>query len=191
MSTEISKELVDEFVGVAHGDFNRVKSLLEKNPELINMRASWGELPVEAAAQTGQVAIAEYLLERGARMDICTAAMLGKKDTVAAMLAVDKSLSQATGAHGIPAIYFATISGNLEIAEMLLCQGAPVNGGEGVSTPLHAAVWFNHPQMVKWLLEHGANPQGLDFNKQTPYEAAIDKGRGESIKLLEAAGTGG
>ncbi len=32
---------------------------------------------IQAAAHTGQRAIAEYLLAKGARLEVCTAAMLG------------------------------------------------------------------------------------------------------------------
>jgi hypothetical protein len=50
-----SQELIDQFVGNAHGNFQVVKELLENNPSLVNASASWTETAIEAAAQTGQV----------------------------------------------------------------------------------------------------------------------------------------
>jgi ankyrin repeat protein len=44
---------------------------------MISADASWTETAVQAAAQTGQVEIVNYLIDHGADYDICTAAMLG------------------------------------------------------------------------------------------------------------------
>ena len=63
----LTKELVEEFVGNAHGNFARVKELLEQHPELLNASAPWDETAIQAATQMGNVAIIDYLIERGAR----------------------------------------------------------------------------------------------------------------------------
>ncbi|MCA1553614.1 MAG: hypothetical protein LC737_04465 [Chloroflexi bacterium] len=49
----LPQSLVDEFVGVAHGNVTRVKELLQQHPALANANASWNETPIQAAAQTG------------------------------------------------------------------------------------------------------------------------------------------
>jgi hypothetical protein len=61
-NTEPTQELINDFVGNAHGNFDRVKALLEQYPSLINANASWTETAIQAAAQVGNVEIAEYLL---------------------------------------------------------------------------------------------------------------------------------
>src|SRR5436309_3463259 len=74
--------LVQEFVGKAHTDLQRVQELLGQEPKLVNATWDWGEGDWEtalgAAAHMGRQDIAVYLLEHGARIDLFAAAMLGK-----------------------------------------------------------------------------------------------------------------
>jgi ankyrin repeat protein len=192
MSTlpEPSQEVIDQFVGNAHGNFAVVKELLKKYPSLINANASWTETAVQAAAQTGQVQIAKYLIDHGAEYDICTAAMLGSQDCLEDFLKEDTSLVNARGAHGIPLMYFAVIRAHKDVAEFLLLHGADPNAASpGGITPLHGAVMFNKPQMAAWLLDHGANPNPR-YDGKTPLAMALANNQTELVELLLArAGT--
>src|SRR5438552_12658165 len=99
---EISPDLVQEFVLSAHGNLTRVKELYEQEPALLNIPwARFDETALAAASHTGRRAIAEYLLDKGAPMTVCAAAMLGMTDKVAEYLRADPSLANARGAHGI------------------------------------------------------------------------------------------
>src|SRR5215469_254216 len=171
---EPAQEVIDEFVGVSHGNLARVKELLEQYPALVHRQATWGETPLGAAAQTGQREIAEYLLSRGAVLDICTAAMLGMKDQVAAMLQADSEQAHAVGAHDIPIMYYPTLYGYIELAELLLAHGSDINAGEGKETALHGAAGFGQTAMVEWLIEHGVQVNLKDFNGKTPLRVAMD-----------------
>ncbi len=184
MAQEPAQEVIDEFVGVSHGNFARVKELLEQYPALVHAQATWGETPLGAAAQTGQREIAEYLLSRGAALDICTAAMLGMTDQVAAMLQADPGQAHALGAHDIPVIYYPTLHSYKEIAELLLAHGADINAGEGKETALHGAAGFGQTAMAEWLLEHGAQVNPKDFNGKTPLRVAMDNGHKDIGYLL-------
>ena len=80
----IEASLIQQFVGNAHGDLDRVKELLSQEPALINACWDWGggdfETALGAASHMGRRDIAEFLLENGARLDLFAAAMLGKLD---------------------------------------------------------------------------------------------------------------
>lgn len=167
-----TQEEINNFVGAAHGDFDTVCIMLEANPSLLNCNAAWQETAIQAAAQTGQVKIAEHLLKAGAPLDICTAAMLGMDDQVAAILQLDPSLAGAAAAHGIPVLYFPVIHGHEKIAARLLSAGADINAGEGGTTPLHGAVMFSQIEMVGWLLAHGTRPEPKNYEGKTPLELA-------------------
>jgi hypothetical protein len=108
-------ELAQEFVGNAHGDLNRVKELLAQEPALVNACWDWGggdwETALGAAAHMGRADIANYLLERGARLDIFAAAMLGQLEVVKAILAADPAAKSAPGPHGIPLLAHAQAGG--------------------------------------------------------------------------------
>ena len=117
METKLALEakLVQEFVGNAHGDLNRVRELLAQEPGLINATWDWGggdfETAVGAASHMGRRDIAEFLLEHGARLDLFAAAMLGQLDIVKAALSAYPDAIKTPGPHGIPLIAHAQAGG--------------------------------------------------------------------------------
>ena len=149
----LTNEQIRDFVIAAHGNLPRVREMLTQFPDLLNARHQWAEndseTAIQAAAQVGSAAVAEYLLARGAALEICTAAMLGRKDAVERMLAEDPRLINATGAHGIPLMPHAALSNNLELAKMLYERGAR----RSLSLALANAVTKGHLKMARWLIE--------------------------------------
>ena len=106
---------VQEFVGKSHGDLDRVKELLAKEPALINASWDWGggdwETGLGAAAHMGRKDIANYLLAHGARLDLFAAAMLGKIEIVKAVLSIYPEAKNTPGPHGIPLLAHAEAGG--------------------------------------------------------------------------------
>lgn len=184
----LPQELIDEFVGASHGDLDRVKELLTEHPALLHGRARWQETPLGAAAHVGQEEVAGFLLARGSPLDVCTAAMLGQRDDVAAFLASDPAQANASGAHGLSVLYHASVRGRREIAEMLVARGADVNAGDGGNTALHGAATFGRLEMVEWLLAHGARANAKDYNGRTPTRVALDAGHAAVADLLRRHG---
>ncbi len=111
----LAPELVQEFVGNAHGDLDRVKELLAQEPGLINAAWDWGggdfETGLGAAAHMGRRDIALYLLDHGARLDLPAAVMLGYLDIVKAVIAAHPAAARIPGAHGIPLLAHAEKGG--------------------------------------------------------------------------------
>jgi hypothetical protein len=85
----LPREFINRSVVVSHFSLERVKKWIELCPSLVNTRASWDELPVEAAAHMGRADIGGLLLDRGASYSICTAAVFGSLVDVRRMLAED------------------------------------------------------------------------------------------------------
>jgi len=116
----LNPELVCEFVAKAHGDLPRVKELLDQEPALLNACWDWGggdwETALGAAAHMGRADIATYLIDKGARLDIFAAAMLGKLDVVQAIAALQPNALTAPGPHGIPLIVHAQKGGDAAAA---------------------------------------------------------------------------
>lgn len=112
----LESKLVQEFIGKAHGDLNRVQELLAQEPALINACWDWGggdfETGLGAAAHMGRKDIACFLLDKGARLDLFAAAMLGKLDIVKAALAAFPGAIHTPGPHGIPLIAHAQAGGD-------------------------------------------------------------------------------
>jgi len=111
----LDASLVQQFIGNAHGDLNRVKELLVQEPALINACWDWGagdfETGLGAAAHMGRRDIAEFLLQNGARLDLFAAVMLGKLDIVKATLEAFPDSLRTPGPHGIPLIAHAKAGG--------------------------------------------------------------------------------
>ena len=178
----LPQQTIDEFVGVAHGNFARVKELLAQYPDLIDASASWVERPIEAATHVGNIEITCYLLDHSAPLDIFTAAMLGLINEV--KIRIHGSLAELTGIHGFPVMFFPVLHGHLEIAELLKTHGAGVNGGNGANTPLHGAVAFQQAAMARWLLDHGADLTAVNYEQKTPLQVAQDRRLNEMVNLL-------
>jgi hypothetical protein len=121
----LEPELVQAFVGNAHGDLDAVRSLLESRAGLLNASWDWGggdwETALGAAAHMGRRDIALFLLEQGARLDLFAAAMLGHVEVVRAVLAAFPEQRDALGPHGIPLIKHAEAGGDeaREVVELL------------------------------------------------------------------------
>lgn len=111
---QINRLLVQDFVIFAHSDLAMVKRLLEKEPNLINSVMDWGagdwESGLGAASHMGRRDIVEYLLEKGARVDIFCAAMMGELDAVRAFLTLQPKLIDARGPHGFTLHFHAQLA---------------------------------------------------------------------------------
>ena len=101
----IAPERVQQFVNDAHGDLDSVTRMLDEEPGLLNACWDWGggdwETGLGAAAHMGRRDIAGLLLDRGARIDLFAAAMLGKLDIVKAVVEDDPAVVDRKGPHGI------------------------------------------------------------------------------------------
>jgi len=117
----LESSLVQDFVGNAHGDLERVKELLAQEPSLINSSWDWGggdfETGLGAAAHMGRRDIATFLLENGARLDLFAAAMLGHLDIVKATVAMYPNVVDIPGPHGIPLVAHA-LAGGIEAIQV-------------------------------------------------------------------------
>jgi hypothetical protein len=112
---QLNRLLVQDFVIYAHSDLGLVKKLLDKEPALLNAAMDWGagdwETGLGGASHMGRRDIAEYLLERGARIDLFCAAMLGQLEAVKAFLALQPKLVDARGPHGLGLHFHARVGG--------------------------------------------------------------------------------
>ncbi len=112
----LDAELVRTFVVVAHGDdVDAVRDALEAEPRLVNATWDWGggdfETALGGAAHMGRRDVGLFLLERGARLDVFAAAMLGYVDVVRTAIEANPAVAEAPGPHGIPLLAHAKAGG--------------------------------------------------------------------------------
>jgi ankyrin repeat protein len=148
------------FEAAATGRVERLRELLNKNPEMVKTYSpdGWTALHLNF----GNLEIVKLTLERGADID-----------------AVSKNKLSATPLQGAAAMQ------NLELARLLIARGANVNcrGEEGVS-PLHEVAGNGQIEFAKLLLDHGANLNAKDDKGKTPLTTALEYKQTEMAKFL-------
>ena len=107
--------MVKEMVSVSHGNFARVKELVEEHPSLAKAAWDWGfgdwETALGAASHTGNCDIAVYLISHGARPTLFSATMMGHLDVVKAFLAAQPGAQRIAGPHSISLLAHARNGG--------------------------------------------------------------------------------
>ncbi len=118
------------------GDIARVRKLLKSNPALANDASKTYREPVLfTAIRKGHIAIAKFLLDNGAKLNVKgkykepplhAAAYSGHKDVIALLLRKGADVNRK-GAHGEQALHWAAAKGHGEITRLLVEAGAEVN----------------------------------------------------------------
>jgi hypothetical protein len=112
---QINRLQVQDFVIYAHSDLEMTKKLLEREPALLNATMDWGggdwESGLGGASHMGRRDVVGFLLEKGARIDIFCAAMMGQLDAVKAFLNLQPKLIDAKGPHGFTLHFHAQVGG--------------------------------------------------------------------------------
>jgi hypothetical protein len=194
---------------VEAGDIDAVRDLLAAGEDVDVGRESDGLTPLVAALLMDRAEIVELLLDEGANPNAFSERQLGPLqlaivsgrdvDTVRRLLAAGADpntgaeQSAAAGGYLTPLGAAASMS-NRELAELLLDNGAAVDGSEladleGI-TPLYLAAAQGDADMVGFLLTRGADPdgtwgQGGEFG---PLYGAAIAGRAEVVRQLLDAG---
>lgn len=130
--------------------------------------------PYCVARYEGRDAVADYLLEMGANVDIQTAAYLGDFDTVKTLIEEDPNIINSGylqsvwlpsgNPHSVEYRYeewatplcYAIIGGNIEIVKLLISKGAEIETQSELL--LDHAVSDDRVDLVKLLVENGADP---------------------------------
>ena len=110
---QLSRQMVSDFVILAHSDLDMTKKLLEKQPALLHGTMDWGtgdwESGLNGASHMGRHDIVEFLLERGARIDLFCAAMMGQLEAVKSFLTLEPKLIDSRGPHGFSLHFHAQV----------------------------------------------------------------------------------
>lgn len=187
-SNGIPKEFVNAFVMYSHFSFPQVKKWVTQCADLLNTRAAWDELSVEAAAHMGRADIGNFMLDRGATYSLPTAVVFGSIADVKRMLREEPGSIHERGAHSFPLLWYAAFGEpKIETAEYLMSQGADVNEDMRGRTVLHVAATSGHTDLCRFYMEKGLDPMAVGdsfLGKQTAVKAAQDAGHDDLAKML-------
>lgn len=181
---DFTQEEANQFILDCHFDLDAVKRKLAEKPGLANAyNPQTIESALGASGHLGRADIAECLLAHGAKPELATLAMLGRKDFVHAALANDPALAKSGGAHHISIAFHTALSGDIEIMQMLWDAGAE----DEVKGALLGAVMKDRLSMARWLLEHGASLDVKTYDGKTPVQLAEEQDYDEMTELLRTA----
>jgi len=130
-------------------------------------------------------------LAAGARLNIWEAAALGRDERVAELVREDRSLSNAWSPDGFMPVGLAAFFGHPSTARILIDAGADVGAvtrNEMKVQPLHAAAAAKEIEIVRMLLEHGADPNARQQAGYTALMECARGGRDDIVALLLAHG---
>ncbi len=129
------------------------------------------------------------LLSAAATAPVADAAMNGDKAAVRALLKSAADVNAAQG-DGMTALHWAAMSGDVELAQMLVFAGANVRATTrlGTYTPLFLASQQGHASVIEALVKAGSDIKAGTPNGTSPLMVAAAAGKVDAVKVLVDAG---
>lgn len=172
-----------------------IKMLLEKGADVNGGSKAPAVTPLQLALLRPNEDNMKLLVERGAKLDVYSAAGLGKLDLLKMALKESPRAATQPSEGDVTALHFAAACGQVEAAKLLLeAKSNPSACGkrpeiwplfDPTLTPLHLAADRGHADMVELLIKHGADIEARKFLGQTPIFEAHDP---NVISVLVKAG---
>ncbi len=148
------------FEAVWDKDLERVKELIEENPDLLHYKSSEGYSPLHSAARMGLIEIVKFFIEKG--IDINTANLWGTTP-----------------------LHYACEWGRAEIIEVLIQSGADIDVKDKKGwTPLRRAVYRGNKEMTELLLDRGAELNFEESEYNSILHEAADSGYEKLVSMI-------
>ncbi|UCD06185.1 MAG: ankyrin repeat domain-containing protein [candidate division WOR-3 bacterium] len=142
------------------GDIDSVKTLVQAEPELVNLTDETGNTPLHYAVAGGQAEVVKFLISNGADVN---------------------ALNTANQSVLLYAAYF----GNAEITEALIADGATLNDRDVFGrSPLHYAARQRSVDAMMLLIDHKAELDIRDSIGETPLHFAVRWGYDDIAEML-------
>jgi len=189
MSIHRFKKCIDEgdtlgaVLALSTSDVNSVSTILNVNT------------PLTYATMKGSASVVAALLDMGVDVDA-----VGPGEFAPLHIAADRMHSglipmlleaganiHARSDDGYTPLHCAACSGDLEALQMLLDAESIINSQDKYEqwTPLHHAVYEGHEEIVKVLLERGADPTIRDVDNEDVRNIAVRAGHVNIVAILE------
>jgi len=146
------------------GYLEKVKMLLEKDPQLINTKDETGRTPLHWACRGVHIKIVEYLIENGADVNA-------------------RDINNVTPLHSL------SYRGQTDCIELLIKNGADIEtkDASGLNALFYAA-YGGHKGAMEALLKNGVTINTRNKNGLTPADIAKDGGHAELAQFLISQG---
>jgi ankyrin repeat protein len=147
------------------GDLESVKTLIEKDPELVNAKDKDNRTPLHWACRGVHLEVVKFLVEKGADVN-------------------------AEDSNKVVPLHSLAVRNSIEAIELLLAKEANVDTKEyGGHTALHYAAMYNAADAAALLIEKGADIEIRDDYARTPLLlCARERGGPTTTRVLLEAG---
>jgi len=189
----------------SRGDSAAVATLLAADAGLVNATDAQRRTPLHVAVLAGRLGVARLLLDRGAPVDARDASDLtplfmavnrGHADVVSLLLSRGADASVRSARLGVSPLEMAVsreaLGSGTALVRLLTSAGARLdpNGGMRGAPWLYLATTRPNLEMVRFLLDLGADPNGAGTRGITPLWNAASRGHLDAVVLLLDRGAG-
>ncbi|XP_072287503.1 ankyrin repeat and SOCS box protein 11 [Pyxicephalus adspersus] len=172
------------------GHVSCAKVLLE-NGARVNVVTVDGITPLYNACSSGSVACVSMLLDYGANPELETqltfplheAVLRGYRECAEMLISFGADIDKELQNRGTP-LYLACTHHKADCVRKLLELGADVNRGKLLDTPLHAAARRSSEEIIKFLIDYGANVMSKNIDGKYPIELAAPRSAVEKALLI-------
>ncbi len=182
-------EKLEEYI--TNGDVDALMDLLIQDPALATTLTTHQVSPLMLSCYYKMPKITEVLLQCTDNISLFEAAAAGKFDTVAHLVNTHPDKIDDYADDGFTALGLACYFGQYDVARHLVVNGADVNlpSKNGFNVyPIHSAAAGNYTDILKLLIESGAEVNVKQQAGSTPLHAAAQYGNLDMLIILLESG---
>jgi len=186
---------------VKQGNIEKVKEILDENPELVNQKDRVNYTPLHWAVMLRNKEMADLLVSKNADINdksnnqhltplqSALAFRYSNNPAVLDFLLEHGAEVECTGSEGISNLLRASASGYERLIHLLLEGGVDVNAQNKYGlTALYIAAWTGHIHTVELLIKNGAEIDAESLDGRRPITMARESDNQEIIDLLLSQG---
>ncbi len=187
-----AQEILD---AAQEGNIERVKELIEADPDQVNTKSRGGNTALHFAAMFGYLELAELLIEKNSDVNAVTNrgriplhyAVSRYYKEVIELLIDSGSDVNATDSDGSPVLSYTLYIGEISLIELLITKGADINRvSENGNSFLLEAAQFGENEIVSFLLKKNIELPSEGERGSALLEAAVESAHSDLIdRLLE------